>query len=292
MEIRYHTTCLLCGGKNIKPLKGYEKHDLLKCSECSFVFMRRIPTDEELDSYYSDYGYDDDNIPEPTRTSLNDLVDTFGQYRRNNKILDVGCGEGWMLEIAKMKGWEVYGTELSSRSIEICKTKGIKIYAGVLNPEKMDVGEFDIVVSSQTFEHINNPNEEISNINKLLRKGGLFYITTPNFNSYLRFILKEKYDIIVYPEHLTYYTKRTLNKLLKQNGFKKIKLMTFGISLTHFQNSVGEGKPKIKKSMTADERLRKRIANSLWLQFIKKKVNSVLTYLGVGMTLKGYYTKK
>ena len=95
------------------------------------------------------------------------------------------------------------------------------MYAGILKPGDIVEGDFDVIVSSETIEHINNPRQEISNIHQLLRKGGLLYVTTPNFNSYVRRFTKAQYDIIKYPEHLSYYTKKTLNKLLKQTGFKK-----------------------------------------------------------------------
>ena len=292
MGIGYHLSCLLCGGKKLKSLNGYEKHDLLKCSDCSFVFMRKIPTQKELDEHYSDYGLEDINIPETTRISINELVDSFRNYRKNNRVLDVGCGEGWILEIAMKKGWEVYGTEFSSRSIEICQKKGIRIFSGILDPEKMDVGEFDVIVSSQTIEHINNPIEEIRNIKKLLRKGGLFYITTPNFNSYLRWILRDKFDIIEYPEHLSYYTRKTLNRLLTQSDFSKVKLQTTGISFSHYQNSMSTGDllPNTKRS--ADEKLRRRIVKSPLMRMLKNAVNMGLTLFGVGMTLKAFYIKE
>ena len=293
MEIRYHTTCLLCGSRKLKSLDGYEKHDLLKCSDCSFVFMRRIPTQEELYDHYSVYAYEKEKeISLATKLSYFKLLNKFGKYRKSNKILDVGCGEGWFLELAKERCWEIYGTEFSARAIEICEGKGIKIYKGVLNPENMEETNFDIIISSETLEHINNPRQECSNIYKLLRKGGLFYITTPNFNSYLRLIQKEKYSIIEYPEHLSYYSKKTLDKLLQQSGFYKLKLMTTGISLAKHRIEFENSSLHNVKSKSTDERLRKRIAGSLILQIIKSLVNVFLTFLGIGMTLKAFYIKK
>jgi 2-polyprenyl-3-methyl-5-hydroxy-6-metoxy-1,4-benzoquinol methylase len=293
MEASYHKSCFLCGSTKIKTLKGYEEHELAKCSACSFVFMQKIPTDQELINYYSVYAYKDEKaIPEPTRVSIEGLVGRFSPYRKNNRILDVGCGEGWILEIAKENGWEVYGTEYSSRAIEICKAKGIKMYTGVLNPDQMDVKEFDVIISSETVEHINNPKEDFNNISGLLRKGGLVYVTTPNFNSYLRRMLKSKYDIIKYPEHLSYYTRPTLNALLTSCGLKKVKLLTTGMSLTHYQVSVDTTKQSLDKSTSADEKLRRKIVKSPMLKFIKKIVNGILTFFGLGMTLKAYYVKE
>jgi 2-polyprenyl-3-methyl-5-hydroxy-6-metoxy-1,4-benzoquinol methylase len=293
MKTTYHNSCYLCGSTQIKELKGYEEHELAKCSNCSFVFMRRIPTNDELINYYSVYAYETEKqMSEPTRQSLEGLVKKFDPYRKNNRILDVGCGEGWILEISKKHGWEVYGTEYSSRAIEICEAKGIKMYQGVLDPGKMNVSEFDVIISSETVEHINNPQEDFNNINKLLRKEGLLYVTTPNFNSYLRYLLKKKYNIIEYPEHLSYYTKKTLHALLANNGFKKVKLLTTGVSLTRFQNSISSDNGKLAGKVSTDEKIRTKIMRSGSLQFIKKMVNKGLTMFGLGMTLKAYYVKK
>jgi 2-polyprenyl-3-methyl-5-hydroxy-6-metoxy-1,4-benzoquinol methylase len=136
----------------------------------------------------------------------------------------VGCGIGYFLEEAKKRGWEVYGTEFTDEAIEICEAKGINMQKGVLSPEDFDPNSFDVITSFEVLEHINNPQEEITNFHKILRKGGLVYLTTPNFNSLLRYRLKSAYNVITYPEHLSYYTKRTIHRLFKNKGFKNYKL--------------------------------------------------------------------
>lgn len=293
MTSSLHKSCFVCNGANIHALRGYERHDLVKCFDCGFVFMRKIPTSRELEDYYAVYAYErEKEIPEPTRLSLNSLLDSFEKYRLNNRILDVGCGEGWILELAMKRGWQSFGTEFSSKAVEICERKGIKMYPGVLEAEKIKEKNFDIIVSSETIEHINNPREELANIHRLLRPGGLFYVTTPNFNSYLRRMMKDRYDIIKYPEHLSYYTSKTLNGLLKEAGFTKVKLMTTGISFSHYRLSKVNEDQRDFTNKGTDEKLRKRIAKSPALRFMKKSVNSALTLFSVGMTLKGFYTKK
>ena len=293
MKELFQEECLICGGKNIHDLKKFEKHQLLKCSSCGFVFMKKIPSFEELKAYYSVYAYEyEKEISEATKMSIVDLLDSFEKYRVNNKMLDIGCGEGWILGLAKKRGWDVFGTEISQKAIEICNRKGIKIYPGVLAPENVDEKNFDVIISSETIEHINNPVKEVCGMNSLLRTGGLHYITTPNFNSYLRRFLGADYDIISYPEHLSYYTKSTLNKLLSQSNFSKVKLLTTGISITRYQSSKKNGNSVLPVHSNPDEKLRNRITKSSSLLFIKRIVNSVLSLLGIGMTLKAYYIKR
>jgi 2-polyprenyl-3-methyl-5-hydroxy-6-metoxy-1,4-benzoquinol methylase len=283
--------CLICESTNLTPLRGYEIHDLIKCKKCDFIFMNKIPTDTELQEHYSTYSYTEDQSINPlTLESYNELLDHFEKYRKSNNIIDIGCGQGWFLEAAKQKGWNVFGTEYSKKAIELCIKKGLNMKEGVINPLHYKNIEFDVVFSSEVLEHINNPISELSIIYNLLRKGGLLYLTTPNFNCYLRYQLKDKYDIISYPEHLSYYTNKTLNKVLSQTGFKKKKLLTTGISITRFERSKGIRTESIDH-ISKDEKLRKLMSSNLIMKNAKKIANRLLTIFGLGMTLKAYYEK-
>jgi 2-polyprenyl-3-methyl-5-hydroxy-6-metoxy-1,4-benzoquinol methylase len=286
-----HQKCLICNSPELESLKGYEKHQLYQCKQCGFVFMIRIPTDAELQAHYGMYAYGNEQYLSPvTIDSFNILLDEFEKYRKNNLLLDVGCGQGWFLETAKKRGWEVYGTEYSDQAVKICTNKGIIMKQGVLNPADFGNLRFDIVNSSEVLEHINNPLPELSNINSLLRSGGLLYLTTPNFNSYLRYKYKENYDIIEYPEHLSYYTPTTLHNVLVKTGFKKNKLLSTGISLTRAENSAGKTSDKLP-SDSKDEQLRQLMNKNAGMKYLKSFVNKILTITGKGLTLKAYYEK-
>jgi 2-polyprenyl-3-methyl-5-hydroxy-6-metoxy-1,4-benzoquinol methylase len=164
--------------------------------------------------------------------------------------------------------------------------------SGKLNPDTFSNGEFDVITSFEVIEHINNPREDTSHIYNFLRKGGLFYLTTPNFNCYLRFHLKADYNVIVYPEHLTYYTKRTLKKILREQGFKAVKVLTTGISITRLKTSKKVKSEKLVSKESSDEKLRQQIAKKWYLESMKIIANKLLTIFGIGLSLKGYFIKK
>jgi 2-polyprenyl-3-methyl-5-hydroxy-6-metoxy-1,4-benzoquinol methylase len=168
----------------------YLNGDMQKCMDCNFVFASSIPTIEELIAHYNTYTRDDYLSP-ITIKRYHEILDGFEQYRKTNKLIDVGCGIGYFLEVAKERGWEVYGTEYSERLIGLLREKGITIHEGQLNSKNYEEDFFDVVTSFEVIEHINNPISEINQIGKLIRKGGLVYITTPNFNSLLRRRLKK-----------------------------------------------------------------------------------------------------
>jgi 2-polyprenyl-3-methyl-5-hydroxy-6-metoxy-1,4-benzoquinol methylase len=284
-----HKACILCDSADISPLPEYEEHQLVICNDCSFVFMLRIPTVEELITHYKTYSYT--GTPnQSTIKSYNLLLDYFEQYRKNNSILDVGCGRGWFLDEAKKRGWRVYGTEFSSDAVKLCESKGIEMKQGDLDVGDFDNEKFDVVFSSEVIEHVNNPSVQFSKIYSVLRHGGMTYLTTPNWNCYLRRKYKARYNIIEYPEHLGYFTKKTINKGLTDVGFRKEKLLTTGIT---FSRVAADKAGSVSRTdlKARDEMLRTAASGNLFFSLAKKVVNVLLTISGLGFTLKAYYVK-
>ncbi|MDG1477728.1 MAG: class I SAM-dependent methyltransferase [Vicingaceae bacterium] len=285
------TKCLITGNNDLKPLKGYEKDYLVKSKSSGFVFCSRIATEKELLDYYSSYPVGYNSESEITRIRINELLDGFEKYRKTNRILDVGCGPGLFLIEAKKRNWDVYGTEFTIEQTDYLKTKGIKTSLGKLQSNSFEKESFDVIISSEVIEHINNPIEEMKLFNFFLRKGGLTYITTPNFNAIERFILKGRYNIILYPEHLSYYTPKTIDLLLSKTGFQKVKIKTTGISISRIKNSLSKTSSSHKDNINNDEALRQSLETG-YKKHIKSFINWILTTLGIGSSMKVWYEKK
>ena len=286
-----HKQCLICNSSDLKSIRRYEKHFLIKCNNCSFFFSKKIPTQKELELHYEGYGRNDYLSP-ITIKRYNDILDGFEKYKKTKKLLDVGCGIGYFLEAAIKRGWQVFGTEYTDEAIEICEKKGITMHKGILKSENYVEESFDIITSFEVIEHINNPIPELTNFHKLLRKGGLVYLTTPNFNSILRYRLKSDYNVICYPEHLSYYTPKTLKNAFLNTGFQMKKIETTGFSLTRLKTSKGSSNEAFISKSSTDEKIRGTIEANKMLQVIKKLINKLLSIIGKGDSLKGYFIKK
>lgn len=287
-----HKTCFVCQSSELRPLPGYyEKHSLVKCRSCKLVFAHKIPSTNELNEHYKNYSYEGDaTLSEMTRAAYLKLLDEFEKFRKTNRILDAGCGRGWFLEEAKKRGWEVYGTEFSDKAIGVCSAKGINMKHGALSPDMFAENFFDVITSFEVIEHINSPLADLKAIHSFLRKDGLLYCTTPNFNSVMRYYLKEKYNVIEYPEHLTYYTKRTLKHTIEKFPFKRIKFLSTGISITRIKQSLGQNQPTSAQS--SDDNVREAISKKWYLDLAKRILNTIFTWTNTGLTLKAYYIKK
>ncbi len=288
--VKSHNTCLLCQREQLRKLPGYEKDHLCKCQACGFVFSKVIPTEQELMNHYNGYGRNDYLSP-ITVKRYEELLEKFEPFRQTNRILDWGCGIGYFLEVAKRKGWDVHGTEFTDDAVRICRDKGIKVYQGALDKVNLPDGYFDIITSFEVIEHIYNPITEIGKLDRLLRHGGLMYHTTPNFNSLLRYYLKGDYNVISYPEHLSYYTPKTISKLFESLGYRKRFIKTTGISLSRFKKSRNKSNEKPISSTSTDEKIRLTVESKWYMQLIKTLVNKILTVLGVGDSIKAMYQK-
>lgn len=109
-------TCKLCGGKNIKLIHEGTRDradiNVLKCSECGFVFLSKVVVD---DAFYSDSfmrkNIDFVNWRKNTYTDDNRRYSQYKNLISGKKILDFGCGNGGFLTLAKEKKMQIGSVE-------------------------------------------------------------------------------------------------------------------------------------------------------------------------------------
>ncbi len=284
-------SCPVCSSKEFNPLQQYAHAHLVVCSSCEMVFSDQRPEQSELTEFYSD-GYDLTKYYSPiTEKRYLALLNEFEAYRSAGKLLDIGCGFGFFLETAKQQKWEVTGVEITDTAVKACTSKGLRMHHGTLETAHFQDAVFDVIVLIETIEHVIEPEKLIKEIYRVLRPGGLVYLSTPNFNAINRYRLKEKYDVIQYPLHLTYFTPRTLKRFFEQNGFKTQKISSSGISKTRYKTSTGQSNQEYVSETSDDEMLRYRIEKNPLLKTAKTGANSILNLLNVGESIKGYFVK-
>jgi 2-polyprenyl-3-methyl-5-hydroxy-6-metoxy-1,4-benzoquinol methylase len=288
-EIRM--ACLVCGSTKIKSMEGeYARAQLKKCRNCGFVFAGLEPDDQELMAHYAQYPRER-SISWVTEKRYVEILSGFAPFRKSNRIFDFGCGSGHFLKVAMNHGWEPYGCEYDEPARSACRDKGVSVFSTDTDLTSF-YGTFDIVTSFEVLEHLKQPGPSVRLAFDLLRPGGAFYFTTPNFNAISRRLLGASWRIISFPEHLCYFTPKTINRLIQSYGFEKRYIQTTGVTIASNLTSINNGRVSVKDSARFEQSIRERSEKKKLYGLAKHTVNLLLNSCRAGDTIKGLYVKK
>lgn len=104
----------------------------------------------------------------------------YGCQHEVEKFLDIGCGEGYTLIEASEKGWDTWGIDIIDSRVEDARSKEIHFIKGDIFKAKFPGDHFDCIYMDSTLEHILDPVSYLTEIQRILRKGGTLYISVPN----------------------------------------------------------------------------------------------------------------
>lgn len=238
--------------------------NLLRCPICALVWLDPIPVSNEIVIFYDEYithgipknpssfrkffkkillsmicGYSDRKISKTEKAlgKLLSLIQPIREYVRGSvlwlnasqkgRLLDVGCGNGKFLANMRELGWKVNGVELDPLAVNIAKKHyEIEAFQGTLEEAKFENEYFDAVTINHVIEHISNPTKLLTECHRILKKGGVLIIVTPNIKSLGHMIFREMWRGIEAPRHLYIFSPRALQILSDQLGFKILKLGT------------------------------------------------------------------
>ncbi|MFQ5802357.1 MAG: class I SAM-dependent methyltransferase [Candidatus Methylomirabilales bacterium] len=176
--------------------------------------------------YQSHFGRTDVLIRDAERRvrMINKLVD------RRGRLLDIGCGAGHFLKVAKDSGWEVVGVEPAPPAVDHAR-KNVPdsvIHCGFLH-ECGDLvrGEpFDVVCSFAVIEHVIDPVGFLRRAIGLLKPLGLLCLSTPNMGGLVAKAIGKRFFFLTPPEHVSYFTIGAMERLLASQGMVPVVLRT------------------------------------------------------------------
>ena len=293
------TSCPLCDSKAApQPLETYSKDHIVKCRNCGFTYSLLIPSEADYARVYGGYDYaGEDAARTPTSIAKEaQLAARLGAHLaggKTGKVIDVAAGAGRFLEHFQTLGWDCTATEFNEEMCQYLERKGFTAYRGGLFPEGAPEAQFDIVIFTEIIEHINNPQPVLERLNRLLRPGGTIYITTPNWNSIERRALKGDWGMLCWPEHITYWTPRHVDRALRQAGFAKRSLKAQNISPYRILQALKQrGFAANVSEQGFSDAAQSRVAGNRLLGFAKQAVNAVLVATGLGSSIEAIYVKK
>ncbi len=254
-------TCKLCGSKKHEVLRDTLRYDIkrkvLRCLECEFVFLEPVELSE---SFYADKTYRATYGPNLKKVSTSkDVFEIYSPFqwpiiqeikhilKKNLSVLDIGCSTGHFLNALKGKVGTRVGLELSQDEVNFIKANlDFKVYSEPIEKVKITEGLFGLITCLQVLEHIDDPLTFLKHIKNNLKKDGYLYLELPNINDVMIEAYKVAgYDNFYYREpHVSYFSVKTLKKLLDQAGFKGVFKTVQRYNFVNHLNWILTGKPQ------------------------------------------------
>lgn len=246
MKKRNFVKCNLCFSDSPGHYIKIEGFSIVKCKMCGLIYVNPRLHQDELHEIYHEKYFDN-----PAFVNKKDKLFGYHQYLKDKKLiiatfkkqlkninrfskkgklLDVGCAHGFFLEIAKKNGWDVQGIEISKEGYNYVKKKlKIKVSNKTLEKSNFKKDQFDVITMLDVIEHLSDPHSAIKHVNKILKPNGLFVITTPDIGSLTAKLLGKYWEEIRrVREHIYFFSRKTLTKMLEKNGFKVLKIESAG----------------------------------------------------------------
>lgn len=134
-------------------------------------------------------------------------------------LMDVGCGTGATVALARQLGWDAQGIEMDSAAADAAGKAGLKVHEGGYELLREHTRAFDCITCSHVIEHVFNPVDMVRAIHESLKPGGRLLLATPNVKSDVHQYFGRFWRGLEAPRHLTMFTEATLITLLQENGF-------------------------------------------------------------------------
>jgi 2-polyprenyl-3-methyl-5-hydroxy-6-metoxy-1,4-benzoquinol methylase len=235
--------CEVCSSSVAIPLFEKLEHQFVRCGDCGLERISPQPSNETLAKiygahYYNAWGLHDgeDTVASLKRRTFGYVLGKLPRAAHGAKLLDCGAATGFLLEVAQGLGYDPYGLELSEFGAgEIARKLGAgHVHCGELQNAAFPgvaPGQFGVITMCDYIEHVRDPRHTLTLARSWLSPGGTLAITTPDAGSPSRRVLGTgwtHYKI----EHLFYFNKRNLERLLKEVGFSSVSFYPLWKSLT------------------------------------------------------------
>jgi 2-polyprenyl-3-methyl-5-hydroxy-6-metoxy-1,4-benzoquinol methylase len=164
------------------------------------------------------------------------------------KVLDIGCGTGDFLAMAKKYKWEIAGVEPDSQARKIASEKtSVEIHENNWL-EEIEENSFDAITMWHVLEHVPNVDAQIELLKKIIKPKGTIFIAVPNFKSHDAKHYKEFWAAYDVPRHLWHFSQKAIKGLFEKQNLEVVKTVpmkfdAYYVSLLSEKHKTGKMNP-------------------------------------------------
>lgn len=201
---------------------------IVKCRSCGFVFTSPRFSAQDYDRIYQSIPtpHEGNSAFDPAKTAR--FRRLAREVRRNvdqGPHLDFGCGDGAFLQMLDYPGG--LGFEIGPPGRRSAGAADIITgnWADVGGSSDVPPGSMDFVTAFDVLEHLPRIREDVALLRRVLKPGGLFFVSVPNVQSMAARVMGHRWNMLLL-EHLWYFSPDTLRTFLAASGFEHIKTVS------------------------------------------------------------------
>lgn len=242
--------CNLCGSfRRVLVTKGKEHEytnttddlfNVVSCTGCNLVYLDPRPDFRELGTIYPPnyYSYNQDILRRKAnpnsvlsklrykgfRAKIEKSLNLAGISEKGSiKVLDIGCGDGHLLNLYREGHGdkvETHGVDFSLEAVVLASAAGHVTFKGRFEDADIPEGQYDLVVASHVIEHVSDPVYFAEKVFKVLKPGGVFWFETPNIGSIdAKWFKDGHWGGYHFPRHWFFFAPETIKMLAEKTRF-------------------------------------------------------------------------
>ncbi len=236
-------------GEDFEYRTSPDEFTAMRCFSCGLVYLSPRPAISEFERIYpsnyhafefseKDFGF---VYKVRQRLEARRLLNWCNDLPSNARIIDIGCGDGFHLELLRdfgKKMWTLEGVDADTRAVTVAEKKGLKVHYGLLENLALPKNAYDLAFLIQTIEHVADPPQLLRDIRSLLRPGGRICIVTDNTGSLDFKLAKKRYwGGYHFPRHWNLFDKKTM-RLLAEKTELEVENLTTQVSPVNWVYSI------------------------------------------------------
>lgn len=218
--------CIVCDSGIASPAVEFHE-DLVRCDSCGFIYYRDNNKVDPVAIYNQDYFegryYNYLLDKKLFQKNFHKRLKVIQQFCPNGRLLEVGSAYGFFLELAK-ETHDVYGVDIAESGVNYARdTLNLpQVVCGDFLQENYPADFFDAVCLFDTIEHLQAPHLYLEKSARILKKGGMVFLTTGDIESRMARLQKKNWRLINIPTHLFYFSPATLRQMLGNYGLELV----------------------------------------------------------------------